>query len=355
MDVLERCDLVFVSLDVATDGANRSQLQDLRQLLGLVFRHARPGAVVVVLCQVPPGFTRELVEIGARADKDLKLYYQVETLIFGRAVERAMNPERLIVGCSDPDQPLPQQYSTYLSAFACPVLSMRYESAELTKLSINTYLAAAVSVTNSLAELCGVTGADWYEIIPALKLDRRIGEYAYLNPGLGIGGGNLERDLVTLQQLAEDNGADPGIVVACQENSRYNRDWVLRRIRDEVCPPVESRIAVWGLAYKPDTHSIKNSPAVYLMENLLDFKLQVYDPKVRLELMSEHVNQVSSALGACQGAEALVVMTPWSEFTSIDLGEVGRLMANKIVVDPYRSLNGAMYIENGFDYTTLGV
>ena len=116
--------------------------------------------------------------------------------MFGRAVERATKPERFIVGSPDPGSALPPALDTYLRSFGCPILPMRLESAELAKISINCCLVASVSVTNTLAELCERIGADWSEIAPALRLDKRIGPFAYLSPGLGLAGGNLEREIL---------------------------------------------------------------------------------------------------------------------------------------------------------------
>ena len=176
----------------------------LDALLEFTLANTRPDAVVVVLSQVPPGYTR------ARQQPGRLLYYQVETLIFGRAVERAVGPERFIVGCADPAKPLPAAMSAFLQSFGCPILPMRFESAELCKIAINCCLVSSISVANTLAELCEGIGADWSEIVPALKLDRRIGAYAYLAPGLGIAGGNLERDLATVVRLADGIGSDAG-------------------------------------------------------------------------------------------------------------------------------------------------
>src|SRR6185437_13120933 len=131
------------------------------------------------------------------------LFDQGETLVFGRAVERATEPERFIVGCAAPERPIPAAYGAYLSAYSCPILPMRYESAELSKIAINCCLVASVTVANTLAELSEEIGADWAEIAPALRLDRRIGLHSYLAPGLGISGGNLERDLATVLRLSE--------------------------------------------------------------------------------------------------------------------------------------------------------
>ena len=174
--------MVYVAPDVPTDDRGTSDLGPIRALIDVVDAAMAPAAVLVVLSQVPPGFTRGLKRPLATR------YYQVETLIFGRAIERAMYPERFIVGCADADAdaPLPEALATYLAAFDCPILPMRYESAELCKISINMVLVAQVSCANTIAELCEKIGADYGEIVPALRLDKRIGAYAYISPGMGI-------------------------------------------------------------------------------------------------------------------------------------------------------------------------
>lgn len=179
---LSGCDLIYVAPDVPTDDQGSSDLSGVEALLDTVRSAARSDAVIVILSQVPPGFTRR------RATGDRGLFCQVETLVFGRAVARALKPERIIVGASDPVLDLPAPYAAFLASFACPVLRMRYESAELAKIAINCFLVASVSTTNMLAELCEKIGADWGEIAPALRLDARIGPHAYLAPGLGIAG-----------------------------------------------------------------------------------------------------------------------------------------------------------------------
>jgi UDPglucose 6-dehydrogenase len=329
---LAQCDVVFYSRDVPTDAENRSDLAPLRDLLARTEPHLSAGAIAVVLCQVPPGFTRSL------SREKSALYYQVETLIFGAAVERAMKPERYMIGCADPAAPLPPAYRKWLDAFACPLLPMRYESAELAKIAINCYLVSTVSTTNTLAEICEHTGADWSEIAPALRLDRRIGPHAYLTPGLGIAGGNLERDLVTVQSLAARHGAEAGIVSAWQLNSRYRRDWALRKIHELVLARhPHARLAIWGLAYKQDTHSTKNSPSLALIDSLGGIAITAYDPQVRLPA----IPQAPTALEACRDADALVIMTPWKEFSTIAPAEIKNALRGNVVVDPFRCLDRA--------------
>src|SRR5262249_44268880 len=160
---LAACELVVFARDVATDDQGRSDLGPLRTLIDHATPHTRADAVLVVLSQVPPGFTRALREQSAEqgGGRPRNWYYQVETLVFGRAVERALHPERFIVGCADPTAPLPPAFKNVLDAFDCPLLPMRFESAELTKIAINMCLVSSVSVANTLAELCEAIGADW--------------------------------------------------------------------------------------------------------------------------------------------------------------------------------------------------
>ena len=215
--VLQDCSLIFLSQDVPTDDRGESSLEALTELLESIRPHIAPQTIVIVLCQVPPGFTRELAEqMVGKTEPSQRLYYQVETLIFGRAVERALKPERFIVGCAHPDEPLAEDYAEYLHSFGCPILPMRYESAELAKISINACLVASVTTANTLADLCERIGADWGEIVPALRLDARIGPQAYLAPGLGIAGGNLERERISVE--ANGRGVSKALERAAKES-----------------------------------------------------------------------------------------------------------------------------------------
>ncbi len=180
-------------------------------------------------------------------------------------------------------------------------------------------------------------------MVPALKLDRRIGPYAYVAAGLGLSGGNLERDLATVRSLAREYGTDAGIVDAWLANSAYRRDWLLRTLHAEVLSRVSNPIvAVWGLSYKPDTHSTRNSPAIALIEAIPGIPVQVYDPQVVLDRAAfPNVCQTVDPLAACRDADALVIATPWPIFSAIDPYRVGQAMKGRAVIDPFNAFNPA--------------
>jgi UDPglucose 6-dehydrogenase len=347
---LTTCDIIYVAADVPTDDTGSSDLTPIEQIIDLVNKSMRIDALLVILCQVPPGFTRTVNRPTAT------LYYQVETLIFGRAMERAMHPERFIIGCADPELPFPGALSTFLKAFDCPILPMRFESAELAKISINMCLVASISVANTLAEICENIGADWSEIVPSLHLDRRIGGYCYINPGLGIAGGNLERDLATILRLAEAHGTDGEVVAAWVANSKHRKTWARKALDREVLEDHPNAIvAVLGLAYKENTHSTKNSPSLTLLDTLTNTDVRVFDPVVDDAQFAANITQTGSISDAVKDADVLMVMTPWPEFQHLDLAEIANDMRNHTLIDPFRVFSPADAKAAGFSYHTLGL
>jgi UDPglucose 6-dehydrogenase len=345
---LGRCDLLYLAVDVPTDAEGRSDLDAIRRMIAHVAPVLGREAALVVLSQVSPGFTRALAMPPER------LYYQVETLVFGRAVQRATTPERIILGCADPEQALPAALASYLAAFNCVVLPMRYESAELAKIAINCCLVASITVANTLAELCENIGADWAEIAPALKLDSRIGSYAYLTPGLGIAGGNLERDLRTVITLADAEGTDAGVVRAWIANSTRRKDWTWQVLNETVlAKKPDARIAILGLAYKENTHSTKNSPAIALLDRLRGRMVAVHDPVVSAAVVP-WARAASDPLDTARDADVLVIATPWPQYHSLAAAELARIMRGRTILDPYRVLDGKAFAAAGFVYLTLG-
>jgi UDPglucose 6-dehydrogenase len=347
---LVACDVVYVAPDVATNDQGESDLSYVSELIVQVEAALRDDAIMVLLSQVPPGYTR------ARERNGEILYYQVETLIFGRAIERALYPERFIIGCADPGKPLPAAYATYLESFGCPLLQMRYESAELAKISINCCLIASVTVANTLAEVCEHIGADWAEIAPALKLDRRIGANSYLTPGMGISGGNLERDLATVDRLSRTTGTEAGLITAFQRNSAHRKMWALRVLHQttlDVNP--EAVIGVLGLTYKENTHSLKNSPSAALLVHLHPWRVRLFDPIVPASAAQHPRSEgCSSAIEVATGADALVLMTPWPEFRDLDPVKVAKVMHGRVLIDPHRLIDPAKAMAAGLEYVTLG-
>ncbi len=186
---LDTCDLVLVTEDVD----DHRELGGIDNLMGWAVQV--PDEIPLVLVsQVPPGYTRQW---SAKRDN---LFYQVDSIIMHSALKRATLPGRIVVGCRDARRDLPKAYAEYLALFECPVIKISYESAELVKLAVNYFLAKQIETTNDLSRIAKLVGAWWPDMVPALRLDGRLG--AYLEPGEV--GGHLPRDVRTIERLLEE-------------------------------------------------------------------------------------------------------------------------------------------------------
>ena len=191
--------------------------------------------------------------------------------------------------------------------------------------------------------------------MPALRLDKRIGPHAYLNPGLGIAGGNLERDLATVLRYAQDYNTDGTVVAAWVANSRHCKDWAWRTLTALVPSQLhKAKIAMLGLTYKADTDSTKNSAALALLEHLSECKVNAFDPLAAITTTGPGVCRTQTAFAAIEGADVLVIMTPWPEFRKLTSADLATLMVGRVVIDPYRMLDAATLRAAGFSYATLG-
>ena len=354
---LAECDLVIVSRDIPTDADNGSDPEIVHRLIEAAIPHLRPGSTLVLMSQVSPGATRALAgRIEARRpDSGIAVYYWVETLIFGNAVERFLKPERLIVGAADPGRPLPAELGEGLRRFGCPILPMGYESAELTKTAINLYLFGAVTYANTLSDLCEAVGANWSEMVPALRLDRRIGPAAYIRPSLGVAGGNLERDLVTLRGLGQRHGVDVEYVDTLLAHNARRYRWVHRQLERRVLDGNASAVvAVWGLAYKKNTRSTKNSMALRVIENLRGrAEVRAYDPLVKAPGAEVAATLVESRDAALVGADCLLILTDWDEFATPP-GVGFRAMRHPVVIDCVGVMDAGRAELRGVEYVAMG-
>ena len=332
---LSKCDVVYISQDVPTDDFGRSDLGGVETLIVLAAKNVSKEARIIILCQVPPGFTRRMRKYHSR------ISYQVETLVFGQAFSRAITPERIIVGVESPEIPLDANYVHILEQFSCPILLMDYESAEFTKIAINAFLAASITTTNSLNEIAKSVGANWDSVKKALQLDRRIGPYAYLKPGLGISGGNIERDLQTLDELGPTASDVISLFRTFLTNSQHQKNWIIEAITKNIIDSnPKARIGVLGVAYKENTHSTKNAMSLTVLNKFKANIVGVYDPLAVLPPEFSTLKLFNSASDCILASDAIVIMTPWEEFSSLDFSYLPKEeMESFTVIDPYGVVN----------------
>lgn len=327
-------DLVLVAVDTRLDSNGDNDDSEVIALLEVLAAALPAATPVVIASQVRPGFTRAHRHLHA------ELYYFMETLIFGRGLERAQHPERYMLGCADPETALPPALQDFLSLPGCPLFVMSYESAELTKLAANYLLSASITAANSLADLAPRLGANWQHMEAALRADQRIGTKSYISAGLGIGGANLSRDLHGIKEMADRLGADSSMAVLMLDHSDYMRNWILRTLIGLRQESEVQQVSILGLAYKPGTQSTRGGAGMDLVEVFESaLRLKVHDPVVVLAdrpagSLAESVADVALAL---EGSAVVALTTPWPEYAPIMRAFLAA-GPDVVVIDPYRMI-----------------
>jgi UDPglucose 6-dehydrogenase len=350
------CDVVIFGQDTFITDANEMDLSRIHALLDHMIPHLGQDVTVLMMSQVPVGFTRALSRDirDRRKHVPFSLHYWVDVLVVGDAVSRFLKPGRIIVGHERTPETLSGPVSRVFQSFQCPILDMNYESAEITKSAVNVYLATTVTFANALSNLCEAVGADMTQIIPALRLDRRIGPFAYIKPGLGFSGGHLERDLVALSRLARSHGVKTSVLDMIQDESADRYHWLAQRIESEIFAGHSSpTIAIWGLSYKKNTDSTHGAPSLKVIRDCAKrARLVAYDPIVRLP-SDLGVATVDDRYAALDGADGLLVLSDWDEFKTLDTRRL-EAMDTPVIIDPLGVLADIDFTHGEVSYIPMG-
>lgn len=355
---LASCDTVIFAEDTIITEENEMDLHRVHALIDAMIPSLKDGCSILLKSQVPVGFTRALqTRIRTeRPDLSFRLYYWVDVLVVGDAVARFLHPGRITIGHENTqEKSMSDAVFRLLQAFKCPILSMNYESAELTKSAMNVYLATTVTFANAISNLCEVSGADMKDVITALRLDKRVGPFAYIQPGLGFSGGHLERDLVALTRLAKTHRVQNALIDLIQEESAARYQWLQKKIESMIFAKNASpKITIWGLSYKKNTDSLHGAPSLKVIRDFAGrAELTAYDPAAKLPSGLD-VTVVSDRYAALADADALLILSNWDEFADLDVPTLKKAMKTPLIIDPLGVLGQVDLAESGVQYITMG-
>jgi UDPglucose 6-dehydrogenase len=343
-------DVLWVCYDTPVDADDRSDLDWVHTRLARVLPKLRPGTVVLISAQLPVGTCAQL----AKQHPALHFACSPENLRLGKALEAFEKPARIIVGAPAAARPVLESLLTPIGA---PLVWMRPESAEMVKHALNSFLALSVAYINEIAALSETVGADAQEVATGLKSEPRIGPRAYLGPGGPFAGGTLARDVVSLTKLGETQKIPLALIPAIKESNDRHRGWTFRKLQSALAGVKQPVVAVLGLAYTPNTNTLRRSSAVELCRQLLatGMKVQAYDPLVRTA-DAEHrdLPLAASAADALRGAHAAVICTEWPEFRDYPWPALLAGMARPVIIDANRLVEKAVAPARGVVYLTVG-
>ncbi|HLT66902.1 MAG TPA: UDP-glucose/GDP-mannose dehydrogenase family protein [Microbacterium sp.] len=338
-------DMTYV--DAATDG---------------ILAYAKPGSLIAGKSTVPVGTAARLSELANA--KGVRLAWNPEFLREGFAVKDTVDPDRLVYGVADATREedvatLDAVYASILER-GTPRLVTNQATAELVKVAANSFLATKISFINAMAEIAEVAGADVTQLADAIGHDVRIGR-KFLNAGVGFGGGCLPKDIRAFAARAEELGKGESVAFLKQvdEINLRRRQHVVDRVVDSFDGQVFGRrVAVLGLAFKPDSDDIRDSPALDVAVRLKGLGAEVvsFDPEAmdnarRLHPQLAYADSLDAAL---EGAEAVVVVTEWKQFRELDPEATAAKVARPVVFDGRNILDPVAWKAAGWTYTGMG-
>lgn len=360
--------VVFLCLPTPPDEDGSADLQYILavadQIGKILANNAGAGHKVIVDKSTVPVGTSEKVNAAIRKHLDSKFEFDVvsnpEFLREGFAVEDFLRPERVVIGSRSERAIalLTDLYEPFIPA-GSSVIVMDEKSAEVTKYAANSFLAMKISYMNDLANFCDAVGADVEMVREGVGSDSRIGR-KYLFPGLGYGGSCLPKDVKALLLTAKDAGAPLTILQSVEEINQEQRKRFYRKVERHFQGKLEGlRVAVWGLAFKPNTDDVREAPVYYLLDELLKAKahVSVFDPEAMKNVQAKYGDRLEyaeSSYGALQGADALIVVTEWNEFRKPDLRLMKNLMRQPVIFDGRNIYDPVKIRERGFFYHSIG-
>ena len=356
--------IVFVAVGTPPNEDGSADLSRVIEVARHVAQVAEHDLLLVLKSTVPVGTNQRVSQVVASARHKVSVVSNPEFLKEGAAIDDFLKPDRIVVGTEDDGAyALMERLYAPFNRQRNRIQRMSPKSAEIVKYAANALLATKISFMNEIAELCTAAGGDVEQVRLALGADRRIG-FQFLYPGLGFGGSCFPKDLRALVKTGEELGTPIRVASAAVEANERPVAQLLGHMQRDLGGLKGSRIAVWGLAFKPKTDDVREAPALRLIEGLVAAGAQVVgsDPEA-LETsrahfervgLSQRVQLTSDYYAACEGADALVVATEWLQYQSPDIERLARSMKRRFVFDGRNVLSPSGFKAAGFAYRGIG-
>jgi len=358
---IQDAEIIFLALPTppGEDGS-----ADLRYILGVAEELGKlltDYKVIVDKSTVPVGTADKVrAMIAKNATVDFDVVSNPEFLREGFAVDDFMKPDRVVIGTSSvrAEKEMEQLYKPFVRQ-GNPIIFMDEKSAELTKYAANSFLATKITFMNEIANFCEIVGADVDKVRIGIGSDDRIGK-RFLFPGIGYGGSCFPKDVQALVNSGNENGFSFEILKAVMTINEDQKTVLFPKMKNYFKGDLKGKkIALWGLAFKPDTDDIREAPALYMIDALLNEGAQVvaFDPEAMNNvkgLLGDKISYANDEYHALEGADALLICTEWGIFRNPDFAKIGTLLNDKVIFDGRNLFETAEMNDKGFYYTSIG-
>ncbi|MEO0478572.1 MAG: UDP-glucose/GDP-mannose dehydrogenase family protein [Planctomycetota bacterium] len=354
----------FIAVGTPPDEDGSADLKYVLAVAETIGNNLSDYKVVVTKSTVPVGTNKKVsdrIKQVAGEDAPFDVVSNPEFLKEGAAIDDFMKPDRVVIGTNSDraKEVMLDLYSPYVRT-GKPILVMDPASAEMTKYAANSMLATRISFMNEMAHICERVGADINHVRKGIGTDARIG-FPFLFAGAGYGGSCFPKDVQALVRTAQEHGYTPKIVNAVEEVNYAQKEVLFEKVVDHFGKDLSGKhFAMWGLAFKPKTDDMREAPALVLIERLTDAGATVtaYDPESIEESkrrIGDRVNYSDNAMDALEGADALLLVTEWSEFRHVDPDDIKARLKSPVLFDGRNIFDPQRLRESGFTYSGIGV
>lgn len=360
-DAIENTSVLFVCVGTPQRPEGGADMRAVWAVVEGIARNMREHKVVVMKSTVPVGTAAEVRRrMSALTEVEFDVVSNPEFLREGAALKDFLEPDRVVIGTDDARVAtiMKELYAPFLGPDQ-PMLVMDNPSAELTKYGANALLATRISFMNELANLAGRVGADVNLVRKAMGYDHRIGHH-FLYPGVGFGGSCFPKDVDALANTAQEHGMDLKILAATNGVNKAQKQILAQHILGRMGPDLQgTQIAVWGLSFKPNTDDMREAASIDIIDMLLEAgaKITAYDPEAMhtaRRVFGDRITYAIRPYDALKGADALALITEWSEFRKPDWDRVKRAMSGRLIFDGRNIFEPGNVEALGFEYYGIG-
>ncbi len=358
---LEFGDIIFLALPTPEDEDGSADLKYILGVADQIGKLIKEYKVIVDKSTVPVGTSEKVrVAIAKHSNVDFDVVSNPEFLREGYAVEDFLKPERIVVGSESPRaiELMKKIYKPYVRS-GNPIIFMDEKSAELTKYASNSFLATKITFMNEIANFCEKVGADVDKVRIGMGTDSRIGK-RFLFPGIGYGGSCFPKDVKALRKSGLDAGYDFNILNSVIEVNKKQKVILVPRIKNHFKNTLKGKkIAIWGLAFKPQTDDIREAPSLYIINELLSLGAEIaaFDPEAMPNVkrkLGDKITYADNMYDVLEGAEALVICTEWSIFRTPDFDRLKSLMKQAVIFDGRNLYDIEEMTSENIHYSSIG-
>lgn len=354
--------VIFIAVGTPPRGDGSANLEYVEEVAKEIAKSMNSYKVIVTKSTVPVGTgfkIKEIINKNLEKSINFDIVSNPEFLREGSAVDDFMRPNRVVIGAQS-EQAVAIMKDLYrpLYLLETPFVITDIPTAELIKYATNSFLATKISFINEISSLCEAVGANINTVAKAMGLDGRIGP-KFLHAGIGFGGSCLPKDTRALVKIAEEKGVNLRIVNAAIEANENQKERLTKKIIDAFGGKVENKtIGILGLSFKPNTDDIRESPALFIINRLLQEKanIKAFDPAAieNTKNVFPHLEYCQDAYSVAKDVDAIVIVTEWNQFRNLDLTKIKKLMKDKFFFD-FRNIYEPEKVRNlGFKYFSVG-